>query len=71
MGATGLAGQLMKNRQRKRRRLARARLRRGEHVAASKDFGNGPRLDRRGLGVALFGDRAKQAVGEAERGKRH
>jgi len=50
----------LQHRQGKPRRLAGARLRRGEQIAPGENDGNGLRLDGGGLGVALLGDCAEQ-----------
>jgi hypothetical protein len=46
--------ELLQQRQRKRRRLARTRLRRAQHVAPFKNGGDGGGLDGGGGDVALF-----------------
>ncbi len=51
--------------------LAGAGLGAGKQVAAREHGGDRLLLDRRGFGVALFGDRTNERVGKAERGKRH
>jgi len=58
--------QALQDRQGKAGGLAGAGLRGGEQVAAGEYDGNGLRLDRRGNGVALFGDSAEQLGLEAE-----
>jgi hypothetical protein len=50
----------LQHRQGEPRRLAGAGLRGGEKIAAGENDGNGLRLDRRGLGIALLGDGAEQ-----------
>ena len=64
-----ISGQHLQQRQRKRRGLASAGLGSGQQIPASEDFGNGPRLDWRGNGIAFIGNGTKQAVGEAEGGE--
>ena len=51
--------------------LAGAGLRAGQQVAALQHGGNGLRLDRRRVFVALFAHGAQQRLGEAEFGKAH
>ena len=46
--------------------LAGAGLGDAQQVAAGQDRGNGQGLDRGGLGIALFGQRLQQGLGEAE-----
>jgi hypothetical protein len=50
--------------------LAGAGLRGAQQVAAREHERDGLRLDRRGRGVAVFGDGAQQRVGQAERARR-
>jgi hypothetical protein len=62
--------QMMQDRQRERRGLAGAGLRNPDHVAARQNGGNGLRLNRRGRGVFLFRERARDRFGKAEIMKR-
>jgi hypothetical protein len=62
--------QPLQQRQRESGGLAGAGLRGADQVAAGKDYGNGLRLDRGGLGVALLGDRARERVQQTERRER-
>jgi hypothetical protein len=55
-----VARETLQHRQREAGGLAGAGLRRGEQVASREDDGDRLRLDRRGLGIALLGDGAKQ-----------
>jgi hypothetical protein len=50
--------------------LAGAGLRGADQVAAGEYDGDGLRLDRGGLGVALLGDRARKRVEQTERRER-
>ena len=56
----------MQDRQGEPRGLAGAGLRGAEQVASRQDEGNGLRLDRGGLGIALLRDGAKQLGDEPE-----
>jgi hypothetical protein len=56
----------LKNRQSKAGGLAGAGLRGAEQVASGEDDGNGLKLDRGGLGIALLRDSAEQLGSEAE-----
>lgn len=60
----------MQDRQRKRRRLARARLRTPKHVLARKRVRDRLRLDRRRVGVALAGHGLQNLCRQAEIGER-
>ena len=62
---------VLQQRQSKGRGLARAGLRRGQHVAASQQRRDRRGLDRRGLGVAQRGGGAQQRGREAEGVERH
>ena len=59
----------LQHRQREPGGLAGAGLSGAHQVAAGQHRGNRLRLDRRGLGVAAFGDRAHQRVAQAELGE--
>src|SRR5208283_776085 len=65
-----VAAQALDDRERERRGLARARLRRADDVAALEDQRDRLDLDRRGLGVALLLDRVGERVAEPERRER-
>ena len=62
--------QMMQDRHRERCGFAGAGLRNPDHVAARQNGGNGLRLNRRGRGVFLFGERARDRFGKAEIMKR-
>ncbi len=61
--------QMLQDRQRERRRLAGARLRDAEKIAAFEQGRNGARLDRRGRGVVFGRKRAAERLGDAELGE--
>ena len=61
-----MAQHLLQQRQREGRRLAGAGLRGAHHVAPGKDDRDRLGLDRRHHGVALRGDGALQALGQAD-----
>jgi hypothetical protein len=61
----------LQHRQRKARRLAGSRLGASHDVAPLEDGGDGLRLDRGGMLVALFGNCAQQFRHQLQRSKRH
>ncbi len=62
----GLRGKSLQHRQHEAGSLAGAGLRAGEQVAAREHRGDRLHLDRGGLLIALFLDRAQQRIGQAE-----
>ncbi len=63
---TCAAGKALQHRQNEAGRLAGARLRASQQVAAREHGRNGLHLDGGGRGIALIGDRAQQRSGQAE-----
>jgi hypothetical protein len=72
-GRAGIGGEPVEQRQRERGGLARAGLRHAEHVAALQQLRDRLRLDRRRVGIALFGERLEQEgrQGEVGEGRGH
>jgi hypothetical protein len=66
MARVGFRGEQLQHGQGKPCRLAGAGLRRAEQIAPGEDYGDGLRLDGRGLGVALLGDCFEQLGAKAE-----
>jgi hypothetical protein len=63
--------ELLQQRQRKSRRLARAGLRCGQHIATLQDCGDYRCLNRCGREVSLGAHRAQQIGGQTQGGKWH
>ena len=62
--------ELVENREREGRGLARAGLGRADDVLAGEDHGDGLSLNRGRVGIAHFGDRKSESVIQAELGER-